>query len=176
MPKACPYSSGRGSGGTAPRARASHSTASPSAAREAGEAEGARVRLVHHANRRVERLGALDDRLQIARLANPLADPFETRADLPSRVVGGCCRRRVRTAHEVVARVAFRRQVSKRRIVVLANQPGVHEVLRRLNEGQVGLDPHDLRLGRRRRNRRLIGLRRDVPGHDLPVPVLPGPQ
>ena len=31
MPKACPYSSGRGSGGTAPRARASHSTASPRA-------------------------------------------------------------------------------------------------------------------------------------------------
>jgi hypothetical protein len=38
----------------------------------------------------VERLGRLDDRLQIARRANLLADPFETGADLPSRLVERC--------------------------------------------------------------------------------------
>ena len=38
-------------------------------------------------NRRVERLGSLDDRLQITRRANHLADAFETRADLPAGII-----------------------------------------------------------------------------------------
>jgi aquaporin Z len=50
----------------------------------------ARLRLVHHTNRRVERLGSLDDRLQISRRAHPLADAFETCPDLPAGIVEGC--------------------------------------------------------------------------------------
>ena len=90
MPKACPYSSGRGSGGTAATGPGVALDDVAQRRREADEAEGPGVRLVHYAYRRVARLDSLDDRLQIARLANPLADPLETCADLPSRVVEGC--------------------------------------------------------------------------------------
>jgi hypothetical protein len=38
----------------------------------------------------MERLSSLEDRLQIARRANPLADAFETCADPPARIVEGC--------------------------------------------------------------------------------------
>ena len=90
MPKASPYSSGKGSGGTAPRARASHSTASPRAAGKLVRLNTREYRLIHDTNRRVERLGRLDDRFQIGLRANPLADAFETCADLPAGIVEGC--------------------------------------------------------------------------------------
>src|SRR4030095_5677068 len=53
---------------------------------EAGEAERARVRLIHHTDRWEQRLGSLDDCLQIAWRSNPLADAFETGAAFPSGI------------------------------------------------------------------------------------------
>ena len=43
-----------------------------------------------------------------------------------------------RVPHEVVTRVAAGRKISKGRIVVLADQPTVHEVFRRLHKRAVG--------------------------------------
>ena len=99
------------------------------------------MRLVHHANRRVGGSAAstIDSRLRSR--ANPLADAFETGANFPAGIVEGCRRGCVRTPHEVVARVAVRRQVSKRRVVVLANQPGVHEGVGCLHQGEVRFNP-----------------------------------
>ena len=64
---------------------------------------------------------AVDDRLQVASRANPLADAFETSANCPaapSRDVDAVVRPRTRSSTRAV-----RRQLSKRRVVVLANQP-----------------------------------------------------
>ncbi len=90
MPKALPVLERQGIG----RHRATGSSFAldgiAKRSREAGETEHPRVRLIHDTNRRVERLGRLDDRVQIALRPNPLADAFETCADLPPGIVEGC--------------------------------------------------------------------------------------
>ena len=124
-PNAFPYSSGSGSGGIAPRARASHSTASPSAFGMLVRLNVRESRVIHDANRRD---GLARPRREWCPGCAP-APPTARRVRGPRGSSGRRPRvtltRVGRIAREVVARVARRREIAKRRVVVLLDQPGL---------------------------------------------------
>ena len=124
----------------------------------------------------MERLGRLDDRLEVARPCQPIG-----RCVRGWRGSSGRHRRVMLTrVGQDRARDRSRRSCSSTDIETPRRSPcestrSPGSPARRATSARSALTAR-LGLGWRRRNRRLVGLRRDVPGHDLPVAVLFGPQ
>jgi hypothetical protein len=82
----------------------------------------------------------------------------------------------IRTPEEVVTGVALRRHVPERTVVVLAEKPALEKVAGNLHQARVGGDPRHLGLGGLVHRGKVVPVGLRLPGDDLPVVVLPGPQ